>query len=810
MFKIISLPSHKLVAVKSEQERLLQVVRKCFECPIGLQELCQPVIAADGHVYDFPEIMSWFQERQRSPLTNQSVSEIVSYSSDFSDLNQYYKPIDGKEVFHKKYPKFDSLMAKLQVKKEALGPDETLSPVDTLLERTLLSLKDYWDALDPQVRIVDEQVKVGYSVTLEGSKRGVQSACLDNGSLRVHVDKETSLGLDLENVSVSDFSQWDVFISRLPDLTSFPEVVFLDIELLEGKMEMTFTTDVGQKFRFNSSTLEKVDIRSIDGLTPEKLRCLLQDTPTMKDSDGFVIKRNVGEKGIVFRRNGLDLVFRSSTLRKLNVPMKESELTTAHVIAMMTYFKAQFPTVEQWPEHYKYQIKFGDPDILMIEIPDGDGASRSIILTSKTLEDLGYASFLKLSAFHIERVLSEMPNKAVLETVDVTYNHLLGKVSLTFKEDSGGAPICFYRHQLRRIGVLKDTYPRYQTLTEAEILTILFQCPRNDTYKDYSFFDHETFYRVVRGVVAVDQPKDEFDVCILRSDLNALIQKDEKKRLDAKVCGGIATKETWANLSRFQKLSNLPDVINRAKALFAKQLVEPDECFGFKYLDDNGQEVYGVVHFSNSDDSTPSVKVYKCADISSAASYEALINTDPVAVIGSDELYYEDMIYLQNQFGYSANRVRKFDDSRPFSYRKGVHFDQVCLSQVKQFEADLRGSYRGHFRVKSLYQERTFKGVVLSIVVASEKVVHARIDATSIQALLKDNGLANATLEARESCIHEYLLDQIKLNASTGLRASQKMGENDSALIWEFSYGSNMQSNRLVPLKKEDTSSSRG
>ena len=43
-----------------------------FKCPIGRNIMCDPVIAADGHVYDYVNISNWFEISggTKSPMTN--------------------------------------------------------------------------------------------------------------------------------------------------------------------------------------------------------------------------------------------------------------------------------------------------------------------------------------------------------------------------------------------------------------------------------------------------------------------------------------------------------------------------------------------------------------------------------------------------------------------------------------------------------------------------------------------------------------------------------------------------------------------
>ena len=49
-----------------------------FLCPISMEIMKEPVLAADGHTYDKPSIQKWFETKNTSPITNLNIDTIIT------------------------------------------------------------------------------------------------------------------------------------------------------------------------------------------------------------------------------------------------------------------------------------------------------------------------------------------------------------------------------------------------------------------------------------------------------------------------------------------------------------------------------------------------------------------------------------------------------------------------------------------------------------------------------------------------------------------------------------------------------------
>jgi hypothetical protein len=54
-------------------EELDEVAPQLFHCPLSLEVMEDPVVAADGYTYERSMIAAWLARNQRSPLTNEPV-----------------------------------------------------------------------------------------------------------------------------------------------------------------------------------------------------------------------------------------------------------------------------------------------------------------------------------------------------------------------------------------------------------------------------------------------------------------------------------------------------------------------------------------------------------------------------------------------------------------------------------------------------------------------------------------------------------------------------------------------------------------
>ena len=49
-----------------------------FLCPISMEIMKEPVLAADGHTYDKSSIQKWFETKKTSPITNLKIDTIIT------------------------------------------------------------------------------------------------------------------------------------------------------------------------------------------------------------------------------------------------------------------------------------------------------------------------------------------------------------------------------------------------------------------------------------------------------------------------------------------------------------------------------------------------------------------------------------------------------------------------------------------------------------------------------------------------------------------------------------------------------------
>lgn len=62
-------------AKRQRCEALCNTLMQCLTCPITMTFPAEPVFASDGHVYDRQAIQRWLQAGDRSPMTNQPITD---------------------------------------------------------------------------------------------------------------------------------------------------------------------------------------------------------------------------------------------------------------------------------------------------------------------------------------------------------------------------------------------------------------------------------------------------------------------------------------------------------------------------------------------------------------------------------------------------------------------------------------------------------------------------------------------------------------------------------------------------------------
>jgi hypothetical protein len=63
-----------LEAARAAAEACRPVARGEFCCPLSLETMADPVVAADGQTYERAHISRWFESHDVSPVTNQPLS----------------------------------------------------------------------------------------------------------------------------------------------------------------------------------------------------------------------------------------------------------------------------------------------------------------------------------------------------------------------------------------------------------------------------------------------------------------------------------------------------------------------------------------------------------------------------------------------------------------------------------------------------------------------------------------------------------------------------------------------------------------
>eukprot|EP00210_Caulerpa_lentillifera_P006942 g6637.t1 len=56
---------------------VMAAAKDCIYCPITIEVMQDPVIAADGHTYERRAIEQWLRQKKESPVTRQPISSTV-------------------------------------------------------------------------------------------------------------------------------------------------------------------------------------------------------------------------------------------------------------------------------------------------------------------------------------------------------------------------------------------------------------------------------------------------------------------------------------------------------------------------------------------------------------------------------------------------------------------------------------------------------------------------------------------------------------------------------------------------------------
>jgi len=156
MFKIISISAQKLVDFDYKdryKNDILDAVYRCFECPIDMASFTTPGIALDGHAYNVPTMNTWLNANDLSPMTGLPLASRLTLSTEFTDLCCYYASLNGMRPAHKKYPKLDALLWRIQKRSYFTGR-RLIGPCGYFFERVLGTVQEYWDTLRPDQLVI--------------------------------------------------------------------------------------------------------------------------------------------------------------------------------------------------------------------------------------------------------------------------------------------------------------------------------------------------------------------------------------------------------------------------------------------------------------------------------------------------------------------------------------------------------------------------------------------------------------------------------------------------------------------------------
>ena len=102
--EVLSRPSLQKELSEHGRELLINAftdVPHSYQCPITMEVMAQPVVAADGHTYERAAIESWFRQNSSSPMTGEQLPNTTlipnrSLQSAIAEFQERRGLIDGK------------------------------------------------------------------------------------------------------------------------------------------------------------------------------------------------------------------------------------------------------------------------------------------------------------------------------------------------------------------------------------------------------------------------------------------------------------------------------------------------------------------------------------------------------------------------------------------------------------------------------------------------------------------------------------------------------------------------------------------
>ena len=132
-----------------------------FKCPIGRNIMRDPVIAADGHVYDYVNISNWFEISggTRSPMTNVDMDTNRVYRVIFlhSQIKEWLESIKNHTI-----PTDIMDLVDYYYETQRLDAERTLADMDIINNNNLLT--DNQNLINNENRILDGN-GINYSIT---------------------------------------------------------------------------------------------------------------------------------------------------------------------------------------------------------------------------------------------------------------------------------------------------------------------------------------------------------------------------------------------------------------------------------------------------------------------------------------------------------------------------------------------------------------------------------------------------------------------------------------------------------------------
>jgi hypothetical protein len=132
-----------------------------FKCPIGRNIMCDPVIAADGHVYDHVNISNWFEISggTKSPMTNLDMDTDRVYGIVFlhSQIKEWLENIKNHTI-----PTDIMELVDYYYETQRLDAERILTEMDIINNNNLLI--DNQNVINNENRILDGN-GINYSIT---------------------------------------------------------------------------------------------------------------------------------------------------------------------------------------------------------------------------------------------------------------------------------------------------------------------------------------------------------------------------------------------------------------------------------------------------------------------------------------------------------------------------------------------------------------------------------------------------------------------------------------------------------------------